>query len=242
MAFLLYVEYDTNSEQVATNMLANLSRMADIVHRDYPTVYTYVFRQDIESKTKLIFTELYADEQAFLQHSSDPEFSTLYQRTFTRTAGRSRKELCIRTDLNTSLSPIVTNILSNYLHVTYIPIEHGFLYRNINNSTEENILMTCIGCDNNVYEYFNTLFNCRTCLTFKESDDNQQLIAIIENIFNETILNNNDTKPSIKAVELVCSQDNLIEKFQKIMNNCFLIQSLQIQPNFSGYIHHKSST
>lgn len=241
MAFLLYVEYDTNSEQVATNMLANLSRMADIVHRDYPTVYTYVFRQDMESKTKLIFTELYADEQAFLQHSSDPEFSTLYQQTFTRTAGCSRKELCIRTDLNTSLSPIVTNILSNYLHVTYIPMEQGFLYRNINNSTKENTLMTCTGCDNNVYEYFNTLFNCSTCLTFQESDNNQQLIAIIANISSEIILNN-DNKPSIKTVELVCSQDNLIEKFQKIMNNYFQIQSLQIQPNFSGYIHHKSST
>ena len=130
MALLLHVEYDASSETMATEMLELLSRMADIVHRDHSKVYTYVFRHDLESKKKLIFTEIYGDEQVFLLHASDPEFSKLYQQAFSNATGRSQKELCIRTDVNKPLLPITANILDNYLHVTYIPIQQGFFTQN----------------------------------------------------------------------------------------------------------------
>jgi len=52
--------------------------MANIVHRDHPETYTYLFRHAHQSKTKLIFTEIYANEQVFLEHASGPEFSKLY--------------------------------------------------------------------------------------------------------------------------------------------------------------------
>ncbi|CAF5119376.1 unnamed protein product, partial [Rotaria socialis] len=59
--------------------------MADIVHRDHPKVYTYVFRYGDETKTKLIFTEIYADEQVFLDHGCDAEFGRLLLEAFDKT-------------------------------------------------------------------------------------------------------------------------------------------------------------
>ena len=187
MALLLHVEYDASSETMATKMLEFLSRMADIVHRDHSKVYTYIFRHDMKSKKKLIFTEIYADEQVFLLHASDPEFSKLYQQAFSSATGRSQKELCIRTDVNKPLLPITANILDNYLHVTYIPIQQGFLHKTIGNTTENYLLMVCTDCDKNVYEQLNTLINCVTCVTFAESDGNTQLIAVIVQIPNEEL-------------------------------------------------------
>jgi len=46
--------------------------MANIVHRDHPETYTYLFWHANQTKTKLIFTEIYANEQVFLEHASDP--------------------------------------------------------------------------------------------------------------------------------------------------------------------------
>ncbi len=77
--------------------------MANIVHRDHPETYTYLFR-----------------------HASDPEFSTLYQQAFNTKAGKSRKELCIRKDINSPLLTVTTNILDNYLNVTYVSLQQGF--------------------------------------------------------------------------------------------------------------------
>jgi hypothetical protein len=240
MALLLHVEFDASSESVATKMLELLARMANIVHRDHSEVYTYVFRHDNQTKTKLIFTELYANEQVFLNHARDAEFSKLYQQAFNNTTGKSRKELCIRNDINNSLLPITASILENYLHFTYIPVQQGFLYRNIVDKTEEHLLIVCTGCDENVYEQLNTLVSCVTCITFEESDGNRQLIAVIVQISNEKI-SIKDGKPSINTVELVCSQEETIQKFKDMINNYFQIQFLHVQTNFSGYIHHKSS-
>jgi quinol monooxygenase YgiN len=113
MALILHVEFDASSESIATKMLELLSRMANIVHRDHPQTYTYLFRHANQSKTKLIFTEIYANEQVFLEHASDPEFSKLYQQAFNSTTGKSRQELCIRNDINSSLLPVTANILDN---------------------------------------------------------------------------------------------------------------------------------
>jgi len=96
MAFLLHVEFDASSDSTATKMLELLFHMANIIHHDHSETYTYLFRHANQSKTKLIFTEIYANEQVFLEHASDPEFSTLYQKAFNTTAGKSRNELCIR--------------------------------------------------------------------------------------------------------------------------------------------------
>ncbi|CAF4539516.1 unnamed protein product, partial [Didymodactylos carnosus] len=63
MTLLLHAEFDATSESTATKILESLAGMADIVHRDHPKVYTYVFRHADETKTKLIFTEIYANEQ-----------------------------------------------------------------------------------------------------------------------------------------------------------------------------------
>jgi quinol monooxygenase YgiN len=241
MAFLLHVEFDASSESVATKMLELLARMGDIVHRDHSEVYTYVFRHDNETKSKLIFTEIYANEEVFFRHASDAEFSQLYRQAFNNKAGKSRKELCIRDDINNPLSAATKNILDNYLHVTYISIQQGFLYRNISGNTEEHLLIVCTGCDENVYEQLNALVSCVTCITFKESDGNRQLIAVVVQIPNE-IVSIEDRKPSINTVELVCTQEETIRKFKDLIKNYFQIQSLQIQTKFSGYIHHKSSS
>jgi hypothetical protein len=240
MALLLHVEFDASSESVGTKMLELLARMADIVHRDHAEVYTYLFRHDIESKTKLIFTELYANEHVFLDHASDAEFSKLYRQAFNDTAGRSRQELCIRDDIHQSLLPITANILDHYLHVTYIPVQQGFLYRNIVDQSEEPLLIVCTGCDEHVYEQFNALVNCITCVTFETSDRNRGLIAVVGKILNGKI-SLKDAKPSINTVELVCSQEEVIKKFQYMMNNNFEIGTFHVQTIFSGYIHHKSS-
>ncbi|CAF3355301.1 unnamed protein product [Rotaria sp. Silwood1] len=240
MSFLLHVEFDARSELIATKMLENLARMADIVHRDHLDVYTYVFRYVNEAKTKLIFTELYGNEQVFLEHSRDAEFLKLYREAFNVTAGKTRKELCIRKDINNPLLPITASILDNYLHVTYISLQQGFLYRNITDQIHECLLIICKGCDEHVYERLNILVNCVTCVTFEESDKNRQLIAVIVQIPNEKISTKHD-KPLIDTMELVCSQEEIIEKFKDMINDHFQIQSLQIQTNFSGYIHHKSS-
>ncbi len=240
MTFLLHVEFDASSESVGTKMLELLARIGDIVHRDHSEVYTYVFRHDNETKTKLIFTELYANEQVFLDHARDAEFSKLYQQAFNTKAGKSRKELCIRNDINDPLLPITASILDNYLHVTYIPIQQGFLYRNIVDKTEEQLLIVCTGCDENVYEQLNALVSCITCITFEESDGNRQLIAVIVQISNEKI-SIKDGKPLINTVELVCSQEETINKFKNMINSYFQIQFLHVQTNFSGYIRHTSS-
>jgi quinol monooxygenase YgiN len=240
MAFLLHVEFDASSESVATKMLEHLACMADIVHRDHSEVYTYVFRQDNETKTKLIFTELYANEQVFLDHARDSEFSKHYRQAFNDTTGKSRKELCIRNDINSPLLPITANILDHYLQVTYIPVQQGFLYQNIVDKTEEQLLIVCTGCDENVYEQLNALVNCVTCITFEESNGNRQLIAVVVQIPNQKI-SIKDVPPSINTIELVCSQEETIKKFQYMINNYFQIQSLHVQTNFSGYIRQKSS-
>jgi hypothetical protein len=240
MVLLLHVEFDASSESVATKMLELLARMADIVHRDHVEVYTYLFRHDIESKSKLIFTELYANEQVFLDHASDAEFSKLYRQAFNDTSGQSRQELCIREDINKPLLPITANILDHYLHVTYIPIQQGFLYRNIVDKSEAQILIVCTGCDENVYELLNMFVSCASCVTFETSDRNRQLIAVVGKILNQKI-SIKDAKPSINTMELVCSQGEIIEKFKNIMINSFEITNFHVQTTFSGYIHHKSS-
>jgi hypothetical protein len=240
MALLLYVEFDASSESAATKILENLSGMADLVHRDYPGVYTYVFRYANETKTKLIFTELYANEQVFLHHGDDPEFGKLLQEAFHSTAGKSGKELCIRSDINEPLLPITATILDNYLHVTYISLQQGFFYRNLSDKQEENLLIVCTDCDENVYEQLNTLVSCVTCLTFEESNGNRKLIAVITQISNEKA-SNKDIKPSIDTIELVCSDEETVQKFKDMIKNYFQVQSLHIQTKFSGYIRHKSS-
>jgi quinol monooxygenase YgiN len=241
MAFVLHVEYDASSESAATKILECLSGMADIVHRDNPEVYTYVFRRDNETKTKLIFTENYANEKVFFDHSLDPEFQKLYLQGFLETKGRSRKELCIRNDINEPLSPALANVLENYLHFTYIPVKQGFFYRNIADKTNEHFLIVCAGCDENVYEQLNTLVNCVTCLTFEESDGNKQLIAVVAQISNEK-QSVKDVKPMINTMELVCSHEETIQKFKDLINNYFQIKTLQVQKDFCGYIHHNKSS
>jgi quinol monooxygenase YgiN len=240
MALLLHVEFDASSESTATKMLELLSRMANIVHRDHPETYTYLFRHANQTKTKLIFTEIYANEQVFLEHASDPEFSKLYQQAFNTTTGKSRKELCIRNDISIPLLPITANILDNYLHVTYVSLQQGFFYRNPVDKREEYLLIVCKSCDPNVYEQLNALVNCVTCVTFEESDGNRQLIAVVAQILNEKI-SIEDHKPSIDTIELVCSQEETIQRFKNLINNYFQVQSLHIQTSFSGYIHHSCS-
>lgn len=240
MSLLLHVEYNASSESAGVKMLELLSRMADIVHRDHSEVYTYLFRHDNQGENKLIFTELYGNEQVFLDHARDSEFSKLYQQAFNNKSGKSQKELCIRNDIDQPLLSVTASILDNYLHVTYIPIEQGFLYRNIVNKTEEQLLIVCSGCDENIYERLNALVTSVTCVTFKESDEIRQLIAVIVEIPNEKILIQ-DNKPSINTVEIVCLQEETIKKFQDFIQKYFQIQFLHVQTNFSGYILHKSS-
>jgi hypothetical protein len=240
MTFLLHVEFDATSESTATMILECLAGMANIVHRDHPKVYTYAFRRaDDETKAKLIFTEIYADEKVFLDHGRDAEFGKLLQKGFDTTTGKSRKELCIRTDINSPLSPITASILDNYLHVTYIPIQQGFFHRNSIKKREVDILILCAGCDENVYEQLNALVDCVTCITFEESDGSRQLIAVITNISSEK-RSIKDKKPSINAMEIVCSNEETIRKFQDILNNYFQVQSIRTQTSFSGYIRHQS--
>ncbi|CAF3063471.1 unnamed protein product [Rotaria sp. Silwood2] len=214
--------------------------MADIVHRDHPKVYTYVFRHSDETKTKLIFTEIYADEQVFLDHGRDAEFGKLLQQGFNTTTGKSRKELCIRSDINSPLSQITASILDNYLHVTYIPLQQGFFHRNLIDQSEVDLLIVCTGCGQNVYEELDALASCVTCVTFEEFDGNRQLIAVITNISSEK-RSMKDEKPSIDAIEIVCSHEETIRKFKDIIDNYFQVQSIHIQRSFSGYIRHKSS-
>lgn len=239
MAFLLFVEFDTTSEANATMILECLSDMADLVHRDYPNVYTYAFRYADETKKKLFFTEIYADEEAFLNHGRDPEFGKLLLKGFDGTTGKSRKELCIRPDINTSLSSITANILENYLHVTYIPVQQGFFHRNSTEKREVEILIVCTGCDENVYEQLNALVDCVTCLQFEESDGRKQLIAVITNISSKT-QPMKEKKLSINTMEIVCSNEEAIRKFQDLIENYFQIQFIRNQTNFSGYIRHQS--
>ncbi|CAF3692259.1 unnamed protein product [Rotaria sp. Silwood1] len=220
-------------------ILECLAGMADIVHRDHPKVYTYVFRHADETKPKLIFTEIYADEQVFLDHGRDAEFGKLLQKGFDTTTGKSRKELCIRSDINSPLSRITANILDDYLHVTYISIQQGFFHRNLIEKREVDLLIVCTGCDQNVYEQLNALVSCVTCVTFEESDGNRQLIAVITHISSEK-QSMKDKKPSIDAIEIVCSHEETIGRFKDIIDNYFQVQSIHIQRSFSGYIRHKS--
>lgn len=240
MALLLYVEYNASSESAATKIIENLAGMADVVHRNHPDTYTYVFRYAHESKTKLIFTELYADEQVFLTHGNHAEFGKLLQEAFHATAGKSGKELCIRSDINEPLLPITATILDNYLHVTYISLQQGYFYRNSPDEQQEELLIVCTGCDKNVYEQLNALVSCATCFTFEESNGSRQLIAVITEILNETVTHKDD-KPSIDTIELVCSDEGTIQKFKDMIKSYFQVQSLHIQTKFSGYIRHKSS-
>jgi hypothetical protein len=110
-------------------------------------------------------------------------------------------------------------------------------YRNPVEKREEYLLIVCKGSDPNVYEQF---VNCVTCVTFEESDGNRQLIAVVAQILNEKI-SIKDNKPSIDTIELVCSQEETIQRFKDLINNYFQVQSLHIQTSFSGYIHHSSS-
>ena len=239
MTFLLHVEFDATSESAATMILECLAGMANLVHRDHPKVYTYVFRHADETKTKLIFTEIYADEQVFLDHGCDPEFGKLLQQGFNATTGKSRKELCIRSDINSPLSQITASILNNYLHVTYISVQQGFFHRDLTEQIEMDLLIVCTGCDQNVYEQLNALVSCVTCVTFEESDGKRQLIAVITNISSgkQSV---NEKKPSIDAIEIVCSNEETIQKFKDIIDHYFQVQSIHIQRSFSGYIRHKS--
>ncbi|CAF2061611.1 unnamed protein product [Rotaria magnacalcarata] len=239
MTLLLHVEFDATSESTATKILESLARMADIVHRDHPKVYTYVFRYGDETKTKLIFTEIYADEQVFLDHGRDAEFGRLLLEAFDTTTGKSRKELCIRSDINSPLSQITASILDNYLHVTYVSLQQGFFHRELIQKREVDLLIVCTGCDQNVYQQLNSLVSCATCVTFEESDANRQLIAVIENISSEKP-SMTDKKPSIDAIEIVCSHEETIRKFKDIIDHYFQIQSIHVQTSFSGYIRHKS--
>ena len=68
---------------------------------------------------------------------------------------------------------------------------------------------------------------------------NKQLIAVITNISggNQSI---KDKKPSTNTMEIVCSDDQDIQKFKDIIDNYFQVQSVRIQTSFSGYIRHKS--
>ncbi|CAF1463369.1 unnamed protein product [Adineta ricciae] len=220
-------------------ILQSLNKMADLVHRDHPKVYTYVFRHAAESKTKLIFTEIYGDEQVFLAHGSDPEFGKLLLKAFDTTTGKSAKELCIRDDINSPLSKITAAILNEYLHVTYISVQHGFLYEPSTEKGQMELLIVCTGCDENVYEQLSALVSCVTCFTFQECDGNRQLIGVITKISSEE-QPVKDKKPAINTMEIVCSNEESIRHFQKIINNYFQVQSVSVQTNFSGYIRHKS--
>lgn len=241
MAFLLHVEYDASSDIVATKILGLLARMADIVHRDHPEVYTYVFRQDHEEKCKLIFTKLYANEQVFLDHARDPEFSQCYRQAFNNSTGQSRRELCIRIDTNKPLMPITANILNHYLHVDYIPVEQGFLHRSVIDPADLSILIVCTGCDEHVYEQLNKLVNCVTCITFATVEQDRQLLGVIVGYTQVDRISSEDNKPSMDTMELLCSQEDIGQRFQDMMRKYFQIRSLYIQTNFSGYIHHRSS-
>ena len=241
MALLLYVEYDASSEAAATKIIENLAGMADVVHRHHPDVYTYVFRYANETKTKLIFTELYADEKAFLDHGLHAEFGQLLQEAFHATAGKSGKELCIRSDINEPLLPVTATILDNYLHVTYISLQQGYFYRKSGDKPrKEDLLIVCSGCDKNVYEQLNTLVSCETCLTFEESNGNREIIAVVTQILDEKA-SKNESKSSIDAIEVVCSDEETIQKFNDMINKYFQVQSLHIKTKFSGYIRHSSS-
>ncbi|CAF1392387.1 unnamed protein product [Didymodactylos carnosus] len=239
MSLLLHLEFDATSESTATKILESLAGMADIVHRDHPKVYTYIFRHADETKTRLIFTEIYADEQVLLDHGRDAEYNKLLQKAFDTTTGKSRKELCIRSDINSPLSPTTASILDHYLHVTYIPLQQGFFHRNLTEKREVDLLIVCTGCDQNVYEQLNALVSCVTCVTFEESYGSRQLIAVITNISGEK-RSMKDKKPSIDAIEIVCSHEETIRKFKDIIDNYFQVQSIHIQTSFSGYIRHKS--
>ncbi|UJR19893.1 hypothetical protein I4U23_023026 [Adineta vaga] len=239
MTFLLYVEFDATTESTATMILESLNKMADLVHRDHPKVYTYVFRHANEEKTKLIFTEIYGDEQVFLDHGRDAEFGKLLQQAFDTTTGKSRKELCIRSDSNSPFSSITSTILNEYLHVTYVSLQQGFFHRNSTENNDVQLLIVCTGCDQDVYEHLNAVVNCVTCLTFEESDGNRQLIGVITNISGKE-QPTTEKKPSIHTIEIVCSNEDTIQKFKEIIDNHFQVQSISVQTKFSGYIRHKS--
>ncbi|CAF4699648.1 unnamed protein product, partial [Rotaria socialis] len=115
----------------------------------------------------------------------------------------------------------------------------GFFHRELIQKREVDLLIVCTGCDQNVYEQLNSLVSCATCVTFEESDGNRQLIAVIENISSEKP-SMTDKKPSIGAIEIVCSHEETIQKFKDIINHYFQIQSIRVQTSFSGYIRHKS--
>lgn len=238
MNFLLYVEFDASSEFMANKMLENLAYMADIVHRDHPDVYTYIFRNVNETKTKIIFTEIYANEKVFFEHSGDDEFIRLYLQTFKKEAGKSQKVLCIKEDINTPMLPITINILDNYLHVTYVTLQQGFLHRTTNHPVDGQLLVACTGCDEHVYERLNMLTNCATCVSFEESDGKRQLIAVIIQIPNQNV-ETTAKKLFINKMELICSEEEMIQKFDSIIKDHFEIQSLNVYKKFSGYIYHK---
>lgn len=239
MTFLLYVEFQASSPSAATKIIESLSRMGDIVHHSFPGVYTYAFRRSHESDTKLIFTEIYEDEKAFLEHGQDPEFGKLLLEAFNTAAGKSDKELCIRSDINQPLSEITASILDNYLHVTYIALEKGFFHRKSSRKREVELLIVCSGCDEAVYEQLNALFNCVTCITFNDSDGKRKVIAVITNFSSEERLTN-EQQASIDHVEIVCADEGTVEKFKSIMNASFQVRSLHVKMSFSGYIRHES--
>ncbi len=93
-----------------------------------------------------------------------------------------------------------------------------FFYRNPVDKREEYLFIVCRGCDPNVYEQLNALVNCVTCVTFEESDGNRQLIAVVAQILNEKI-SIKDNKPSIDTIELVCSQEETIQRFKDLIKN-----------------------
>lgn len=241
MTFLLYVEFDATTESTATMILQSLARMAELVHRDHPGVYTYAFRHSDESRTKLIFTEIYADEQVFLDHGRDPEFAQLLLAAFDKTTGKSRKELCIRNDLDPPLSAITASILDNYLHVTYVPVQRGFFHRDSPVTKQVEVLLVGSGCDESVFEQLNDVVGCVTCLTFEESDGIRRLIAVITNISGEK-RPLTERKPSMDTVEIVCSNDETVGKFKDLLNEYFQIRSIHVETSFSGYVRHQSLT
>ena len=239
MTFLLYVEFQATSPSAATKIMEALSRMGELVHHSFPGVYTYVFRRSHESETKLIFTEIYEDEKAFLEHGRDAEFGQLLLKAFNTTAGKSAKELCIRNDINQPLSDITASILDNYLHVTYISLEKGFFHRNSSEKREVELLIVCSGCDEPVYERLNALFNCVTCITFNDTDGKRKLIAVITKFSNQQQLAE-EQPSSIDHMEIVCADEGIVEKFKLIIDGCFQVRSLHVKTTFSGYIRHAS--
>ena len=93
MTFSVNVEFDASSKFAATKIITNLSRISDIAHRDHPDMCPTCFDTVNETKSKLVFTELYGNEQAFLEHSSDVALIELYKQAFDHITRTSEKQL-----------------------------------------------------------------------------------------------------------------------------------------------------